>query len=74
MRYSFYDILDNFIKNESLLDINSKYSSQVQIFDDQVQQKLEKLNVFMIGAGALGCILLKYLAMMCVSIQKDFLL
>jgi len=74
MRYSFYDILDNFTKNESLLNTDSRYISQIQIFGDEVQQKLEKLNVFIIGAGALGCEILKYLAMMGVSTQKDSIL
>ena len=72
-RYSFYDIFDNLNKNLSL-NIDSKYISQIQIFGENVIKNLEKLNVFIIGAGALGCELLKYFALMGISTSPDSML
>ena len=42
----------------------SRYDGQVAVFGQKFQEKLEKLNVFVVGAGALGCEFLKLLAMM----------
>ena len=42
----------------------SRYDSQSIIFGDDVQRRLEDLKFFVIGAGAIGCELLKNFAMM----------
>lgn len=50
--------------NESELEDNSRYEGQVNVFGKAFQEKLGKLNYFLVGAGALGCEYLKNLAMM----------
>ena len=42
----------------------SRYESQHKVFGEKFQQKLEKLLYFVVGAGAIGCELLKNFAMM----------
>ena len=49
----------------------SRYDGQIAVFGQKFQQKLEQLNAFVVGAGALGCEFLKLLAMMGVSCGKD---
>jgi len=53
--------------------MNSRYDDQIAIFGREIQEKLSNLNLFMIGAGALGCEFLKDFAMMGIS-TKDGLL
>lgn len=64
----FNDILDKnsiyFSKNK---EYKTRYSHQIAIFGEKTQQNLENLNIFIIGAGAIGCELLKYFAMMGIS-------
>ena len=43
---------------------NSRYDDQISIFGNEIQRKLENLNIFMVGAGALGCEFIKAYAMM----------
>ncbi|XP_046406056.1 ubiquitin-like modifier-activating enzyme 1 [Ischnura elegans] len=42
----------------------NRYSSQIAIFGKEFQKKLESLRYFIVGAGAIGCELLKNFAMM----------
>ena len=51
--------------------LGSRYDDQIAIFGNEIQQKLAKLNIFMIGAGALGCEFLKTFAMMGISTEND---
>ena len=44
--------------------INSRYDDQIAIFGNNIQEKLFNTNIFMIGAGALGCEFLKTFAAM----------
>ncbi|KAJ9469126.1 Ubiquitin-activating enzyme E1 2 [Diplonema papillatum] len=43
---------------------NSRYADQIAVLGPEMQEKLAKLNVFLVGSGALGCELLKNLALM----------
>lgn len=71
-RVEFYDILDK--DNDDKQKIDSRYDEQIFIFGNEVQRKLEKLNIFMIGAGATGCELLKNFAMMGIAINENSLI
>ena len=52
---------------EDVKPMNSRYDAQAAVFGHRLQQKLEAAKVFLVGAGALGCELLKNLALMGVS-------
>lgn len=43
---------------------NSRYDDQIAIFGKQNVEKIKNLNLFVVGAGALGCEFMKQLAMM----------
>lgn len=48
----------------------TRYDDQVAIFGNEIQQKLENSNIFMIGAGALGCEYLKTFSSMGIATDK----
>ena len=73
LRYSFYDIIDHSIENNHFFE-NKRYKGQEIIFGKEVQKKLQKLNLFVVGAGAIGCELLKYFSLMGISTNLDGLL
>lgn len=50
---------------------NSRYDGQIAVFGKAFQQKLFDLNLFLVGAGALGCEFLKNFALMGVSCGKE---
>ena len=50
---------------------NSRYNEQISIFGNEIQEKLSNLNIFMIGAGALGCEFLKNFALMGIGTNKN---
>ena len=66
--YLVRDLNENEINRKPL---NSRYDEQISIFGQEIQQKLENLNIFLIGAGAAGCEYLKNFAMMGVSSIKN---
>ena len=69
---SFIDILDkSAVYPLKTNEIKSRYSHQIAIFGEKTQQNLENLNIFQIGAGAVGCELLKYFSMMGISTNKN---
>ena len=50
---------------------NTRYNEQISIFGNEIQEKLSDLNIFMIGAGALGCEFLKNFALMGIGTNKN---
>ena len=42
----------------------TRYDDQIAIYGDEIQNKIEESNIFMVGAGALGCEFLKNFALM----------
>ena len=64
----------DFFETVSLLDENierilkgTRYDDLISIYGNDIQKKLENLNVFMIGTGANGCEFLKNFALMGIS-------
>ena len=51
--------------------LNSRYDDQIAIFGQEIQEKLSKSNIFMVGAGALGCEYLKLFSLMGISTDKN---
>lgn len=47
-----------------------RYDDQIQIYGRAVQEKLGKTNLFMVGAGALGCELIKAYALMGIGCEE----
>ena len=59
------EVLNNQIAQEfNLENIDKRYESQANVFGQNFQEKLENLNYFLVGAGAIGCEYLKSWAMM----------
>merc|ERR1712086_146110 len=46
-------------------------SSMITVFGEEGFEKLKKLNLFVVGSGALGCEILKNIAMMGLSSGAD---
>ncbi|VVA16522.1 PREDICTED: ubiquitin-activating enzyme [Prunus dulcis] len=55
------------LQPSDLKPLNSRYDAQISVFGSKLQKKLEDSKVFLVGSGALGCELLKNLALMGVS-------
>lgn len=54
-------------ESDDLQPINCRYDGQIVVFGKAMQEKLSKLNLFLVGAGAIGCEMLKNWAMMGVA-------
>ena len=52
-------------------NLDSRYAEQIAIFGNNFQNKIENLELFIIGSGAIGCEVLKNFAMMGVSSKKE---
>ena len=72
-RAEFIGILDKTLNSDKKI-YGSRYDEQILIFGNETQKKIEDLNLFLIGAGAVGCELLKYFAMMGISTNNNSLL
>ena len=76
-QFMLFDFFNSFIKEKTLNkkeksdNYNScRYEEQLSIFGEEVQNKLEKLNIFLVGSGAIGCEILKLFALMGISTKK----
>ena len=69
----FFEVVENIKEDADRSLKGSRYDDQIAIFGNEIQQKLEKSKIFMIGAGATGCEFLKNFAMMgfCTSDEKS---
>eukprot|EP00047_Mylnosiga_fluctuans_P019582 m.84067 g.84067 ORF g.84067 m.84067 type:complete len:1019 (+) comp8186_c0_seq2:101-3157(+) len=67
MQYLYFDSLEALpvdpIPAEQLQPIGSRYDSQIAVFGKDFQQRLGDQKWFVVGAGAIGCELLKNMAM-----------
>ena len=71
LRFEFFETIKNIPSNCNRSLLASRYDDQIAIFGQEFQQKLKNLNIFMVGAGALGCEYLKNLALMGISHDKN---
>ena len=60
-----FDIYETLPRAEVNRDpMNCRYDDQIKIYGRDLQEKLKDVNLFMVGAGALGCELIKAFALM----------
>lgn len=69
--FDFSETVENLDKNIDRKLQNVRYDDQISIFGNKIQEKLSNLNIFIIGAGALGCEFLKCFALMGISTKKE---
>ena len=70
--FNFSEIVENLEGKKIDRNINgTRYDDQIAIFGNEIQQKIEESNIFIIGAGALGCEYLKTFSLMGFSSNKD---
>ena len=55
--------------NRTLL--NSRYDDLISIYGQELVEKLHETNIFLVGAGAIGCEYLKILSLMGVATKKN---
>lgn len=65
--FEFSEIIGNLHDNVDRVLTNSRYDDQIAIFGHDIQKKISESNLFMIGAGALGCEFLKNFGLMGIS-------
>ena len=70
LRFDFFETIENIPANVNRNLLNNKYDDQIAIYGQEIQEKIKNLNIFMIGAGALGCEYIKNFALMGVSCNK----
>ncbi|KAL0210861.1 hypothetical protein P9112_009159 [Eukaryota sp. TZLM1-RC] len=70
-QYFYYDCVEVLGKDDvpiaDRLPINSRYDSQIAVFGKNFQSKLNSVKTFLVGAGAIGCEMLKSMSMMGVA-------
>ena len=69
--YDFFETVENLNDNIERKLKNCRYDDQIAIFGNEIQEKIEKSNIFMAGAGATGCEFLKNFAMMGFCTDKN---
>ena len=60
----FLEVAENINENADRRLKGLRYDDQVAIFGNEIQEKIQKSKIFMVGAGATGCEFLKNFAMM----------
>ena len=71
LRFDFFETIKDIPENCNRNLLNTRYDDQIAIFGQENHEKLKKLNLFMIGAGALGCEYLKNFALMGISQDEN---
>ena len=54
---------------EEFYEYNKVYSNQIKVIGSKLQKKIEKINLFIVGSGAIGCEHLKNFSMMGIGNQ-----
>jgi ubiquitin-activating enzyme E1 len=64
-------LTDSLLPLEEVAPQNCRYDSQIAVFGKSAQEKLLSLQYFIVGAGAIGCEMLKNWALMGVGCGED---
>lgn len=77
-QYMYFDALeclpedkDTSLTEENCKPTNSRYDGQVAVFGSDFQEKMGNLKYFLVGAGAIGCEMLKNWALMGLSAGEN---
>lgn len=62
--FDFFETVANLGEKVTRTLKGTRYDDQIAIYGDEIQKKIEESNIFMVGAGALGCEFLKNFALM----------
>lgn len=75
-QWFYYDAMDTLpidpLPIEEVTPINCRYDGQIMVYGKTIQEKLSKLNMFLVGAGAIGCEMIKNWALMGISCHANF--
>ena len=64
--FDFFETTSN-LKDVDRNPLGCRYDDQIAIYGREIQQRFQDMNIFMIGAGALGCEFIKNFALMGIS-------
>ena len=70
LRFDFFETVEKIPNNVNRNLLNCRYDDQIAIFGQEFQEKLKDLNIFMVGAGALGCEYIKNFGLMGISCKN----
>jgi len=74
-QWFYYDALESLpdepLPEADVQPMGCRYDSQIMVYGRKMQQKLADLRIFCVGAGAIGCEMVKNFAMMGVSCASD---
>ena len=65
-----YDTFESLPQEANREPLGSRYDDQIAIYGQEIQKKLGGLNLFMVGAGALGCEYIKAFALMGIATKS----
>jgi ubiquitin-activating enzyme E1 len=71
--HDFFEVVENIKDDADRTLKNCRYDDQIAIFGNEIQEKIQKSNIFMVGAGATGCEFLKNFGMMGFCSDKNAL-
>ena len=69
--HDFFEVVENIKDDVDRTLKNSRCDDQIAVFGNEIQKKIEKSNIFMVGAGATGCEFLKNFGMMGFCTEKN---
>ena len=70
LRFDFFETIENLPNDVNRNLLNCRYDDQISIFGQELMEKLKNLNIFMVGAGALGCEYIKNFCLMGISCNR----
>ena len=70
LRFDFFETIEYLPNNVNRNPLNCRYDDQIAIFGQELQEKLNNLKIFIVGAGALGCEYMKNFGLMGISCKK----
>ena len=73
LRFDFFETVENLPEDVNRDLLNSRYDDQISIFGQELQKKLSDMNIFMVGAGALGCEFIKNFGLMGIACKNGLI-